>query len=309
MPRPERIRVGTSGWNYPRGDDRWTGVFYPPGTKDELGYYADRFDTVEANVSFYRLLPPQMTKAWAAKTPPGFDFSVKLYQKFTHPKMYEEATGRPAAVSREDLDAFKRSLAPLAEAGKLGTVLAQFPPSFKRAPETTKILDGLLTELDGFPVTVELRHRSWTDREAHDETEEVLLRHRAGWAQIDEPKFSTSVRQDMTVRGGIGYYRFHGRNAEAWWKRDAGPERYHYLYSDAELEPFAKAVLGASDRAERVYVYFNNHFRAEAVANALMIKPMLGQAVKGDYEPSMAERFPVLEGRIPVRGAEQPRLV
>jgi uncharacterized protein YecE (DUF72 family) len=171
------------------------------------------------------------------------------------------------------------------------------------------MLDGLLRELDGFPVTVELRHRSWTDREAHDETEEVLLRHRAGWAQIDEPKFSTSVRQDMTVRGGIGYYRFHGRNAEAWWKRDAGPERYHYLYSDAELEPFAKAVLGASDRAERVYVYFNNHFRAEAVANALMIKPMLGQAVKGDYEPSMVERFPVLEGRIPVGGEEQPRLV
>ncbi len=307
MPRPERVRVGTSGWHYPRGDDRWTGVFYPEGTRDELRYYAERFDTVEVNVSFYRQVPPETTRAWAAKTPGGFDFAVKLYRKFTHPKMYEAATGKPASVVQDDFDDFKRSMAPLAEAGKLGTVLAQFPPSFKRSPENVRMLDGLLAELDGFPMAVELRHRSWTD--ASDETEERLLGHRAGWAQIDEPKFEGSVRQPMTVRGGIAYYRFHGRNAEAWWKKDAGPRRYHYLYSDAEIDSFVGAVLGASDRAERVYVYFNNHFRGEAVANALMMKPKLGQALRGVYEPALVERFPVLEGRVPVRAAAQGRLL
>lgn len=298
MPRPERIRVGTSGWHYPRGADRWTGVFYPEGTKDELRYYAERFDTVEVNASFYRQVPPETTRTWAAKTPDRFDFAVKLYQKFTHPKMYEAATGKPASVVQDDFDYFKRSMAPLAEAGKLGTVLAQFPPSFKRTPEAEQMLDGLLTALDGFPTTVELRHRSWSD--AEEATEELLLRHRAGWAQIDEPKFRTSVEQPMTVRGGIGYFRFHGRNAEAWWKKDAGAERYHYLYSDAELDSFVDAILGASDRAERVYVYFNNHFRGEAAANALMMKPKLGQPVRATYEPALVERYPALEGRVPV---------
>ncbi|HEX7124994.1 MAG TPA: DUF72 domain-containing protein [Thermodesulfobacteriota bacterium] len=308
MPRPERIRVGTSGWHYPRGDDRWTGVFYPRGTKDELAYYAERFDTVEVNVTFYRQVPPETTEAWAARTPDRFDFSVKLYQKFTHPKMYEAATGRPASVARGDLDAFKRSMSPLAEAGKLGSVLAQFPASFKRTPESERMLDGLLTALDGFPVTVELRHRSWSD--AEEATEELLLRHRAGWAQIDEPKFATSVRQPMAVRGGIGYFRLHGRNAEAWWKKDAGSERYHYLYSDDELDSFVDAILGASDRAERVYVYFNNHFRGASVANALMMKPKLGQPLGAAYEPTLVEHYPVLEGRVPVAGPKgQGRLL
>lgn len=307
MPRPDRIRVGTSGWHYPRGEDRWTGVFYPERTKDELRYYAERFDTVEVNVSFYRQVPPETTRAWAAKTPRGFDFAVKLYQKFTHPRMYEAASGKPAAVVRDDFDYFKRSMAPLVEAGKLGAVLAQFPPSFKRTADSERLLDGLLSELAGFPVTVELRHRSWSD--AEDATEELLLRHRAGWAQIDEPKFESSVRQPMAVRGGIGYFRLHGRNALEWWKKDAGARRYHYLYSDAELDSFVDAILGASDRAERVYVYFNNHFGGGAVANALMMKPKLGRPVRGTYEPALVERFPVLEGRVPVGDAGQGRLL
>lgn len=307
MPRPDRIRVGTSGWHYPRGDDRWTGIFYPERTRDELRYYAERFDTVEVNVSFYRQVPSDTTRAWAAKTPEGFDFAVKLYRKFTHPGMYEAATGKPASVAQADFDEFKRSMAPLAEAGKLGAVLAQFPPSFKRTPESERMLEGLLTELGRFPMTVELRHRSWSD--AEDATEELLLRHRAGWAQIDEPRFDSSVRQPMRVRGGIGYYRFHGRNAQDWWRKDAGPNRYHYLYSDAELDSFVDAVLDASDRAERVYVYFNNHFRGEAAANVLMMKPKLGQALRGTYEPTLVERFPPLEGRVPVQDAPQGRLL
>ncbi len=308
MPRPGTIRVGTSGWHYPRGEDRWTGLFYPPKVTDELCYYAERFDTVEVNVTFYRPVPPETARGWAEKTPDGFDFSVKLYQKFTHPKMYEEATGRPAAVSRADFEQFRRGIAPLVEAGKLGALLAQFPPSFKRSEETIRMLDGLLSELDGYPVVVELRHRSWSEGEAADLTEELLLKHRAGWAQIDEPKFATSVRQPMAVRGGIGYFRLHGRNAREWWKKDAGGRRYDYLYSEAELAPLAGAVAAASDRAERTYVYFNNHFRAQAVANALMLKQQLGLPITGTYEPSLVEAFPVLEGRVPVAAASQPRL-
>ena len=99
------LRIGTSGWSYPTGEGTWNGIFYPPareippqrqaagkaGKFDELAYYAERFDTVEINSTFYRTPAINVTKSWAARTPKNFEFSLKLYQKFTHPKMFKEA--------------------------------------------------------------------------------------------------------------------------------------------------------------------------------------------------------------------------
>ncbi|HWP34369.1 MAG TPA: DUF72 domain-containing protein [Thermodesulfobacteriota bacterium] len=307
MPRLSRIRIGTSGWHYPRGEDRWSGVFYPPGVPDELAYYAARFDTVEINTTFYRPAPPAATRAWAARTPDGFVFAVKLYRGFTHPDAGRPA-GRPPAA-RADVERFLEGLAPLVEAGKLGALLAQFPPSFTRSAANLEALEALLAAVGDLPVVVELRHRSWSEGEAADATEELLLKYRAGWVQIDEPKFASSIRQPLRVRGGIGYFRLHGRNARMWWRKDAGGRRYDYLYSDEELAPLARAVADTSDRAEQTFVYFNNHFRAQAVANALMFKEQLGLPVGGPYEPSLVEAFPVLAGRVPVAASGQPRLV
>ena len=145
------LRIGTSGWSYPTGEGTWNGIFYPPHAKgasgkgkfDELAYYAERFDTVEINSTFYRTPAVNVTKSWAARTPKNFEFSLKLYQKFTHPKMFKEAAlkrapgaeGRElealATINQSDVDEFKRAMDPLADAGKLGALLAQFPPSFK----------------------------------------------------------------------------------------------------------------------------------------------------------------------------------
>src|SRR3954468_21289911 len=104
-------RIGTSGWNYPSGKGTWNGVFYPPSRGrakgfDELAFYAEHFDTVEVNSTFYGQPRPEVTRGWATRTPPGFEFSVKLYQKFTHPRMFKERlaatlpgdTGQDAAV-------------------------------------------------------------------------------------------------------------------------------------------------------------------------------------------------------------------
>src|SRR5215212_6501523 len=95
----EHLRVGTSGWNYPTGNGTWNGVFYPAPRRrakdfDELAYYAEHFDTVEVNSTFYGQPRRHVTRAWADRTPRGFEFSVKLYQKFTHPKMYRERVER-----------------------------------------------------------------------------------------------------------------------------------------------------------------------------------------------------------------------
>src|SRR4030043_2398961 len=125
------IYIGTSGWSYPKGEGTWQGFFYPAGKINELEFYSQFFDTVEVNSSFYRPPEPGILHNWVKRTPPGFMFAVKLWQKFTHPKMFKEATGEVAAISVKDVETFKRSLEPLAQAGKLGALLAQFPPSFK----------------------------------------------------------------------------------------------------------------------------------------------------------------------------------
>ena len=127
------------------------GLFYPPPKRprqkrgDELPFYAEHFDTVEVNSSFYRPPPPAMAKRWAERTPRGFEFAVKLYQKFTHPEMFAKATGKdPHSTSRCRRRRVRRGIAPLAEAGKLGPLVAQFPTSFRAEPDTREYLAWLL---------------------------------------------------------------------------------------------------------------------------------------------------------------------
>ena len=242
------LRIGTSGWNYPSGKGTWNGVFYPPARRrtrgfDELSFYAEHFDTVEVNSTFYGQPRADVCRAWADRTPPGFEFSVKLYQKFTHPRMFAERVERSlpddaradseairtiAQPGAADLDEFRRGIDPLAARGKLGAVLAQFPPSFKDAPASREYVVGLLRMLGGYPIAVELRHSSWSDRLG--ETLAMLNAFEAAWVQIDEPKFRFSVRQNFlpNVRG-FYYMRLHGRNVASWWRHEKSEDRYNYL--------------------------------------------------------------------------------
>jgi uncharacterized protein YecE (DUF72 family) len=309
------IRVGTSGWNYPAGRGTWNGVFYPsrrPKGFDELTYYAEHFDTVEVNSTFYGQPRPGVTARWVERTPPGFEFSVKLYQKFTHPKMFKErlarslprgesggaasdaidALARPTAA---DLDEFKRGIDPLAARGRLGALLAQFPPSFKHGDAERAYLLDLLGAFNGYPIAVELRHRSWSD--LFGETLELLNAFQAAWVQIDEPKFRFSIRQNYLPNvQGFYYMRLHGRNAANWWRHEKSEDRYDYLYSDEELQEFTETARSARTLVKKAYLYANNHFSAKSVANAAMIKKQLGEPIEGDYPPEFLERFPALTG-------------
>src|SRR5580765_7509368 len=209
------LRIGTSGWNYPSGRGTWNGIFYPPSRGrpkgfDELSFYAEHFDTVEVNSTFYGQPRPEVTRAWAARTPSRFEFSIKLYQKFTHPRMFKErlAGGLPddeaaresalldalAKPNDADLDAFRRGIDPLASSGRLGALLAQFPASFKDSPASRDYLAGLLGGFAGYPIAVELRHKTWSDQIGG--TLELLNGFGAAWVQIDEPKFRFSIRQN-----------------------------------------------------------------------------------------------------------------
>ena len=294
---PAAIRIGTSGWNYPSGKGTWNGVFYPkprPKGFDELAFYAERFDTVEVNSTFYGQPRADVTRSWAERTPPGFEFSVKLFQKFTHPRMYAErivkslpkdAAGSSELVSalidvnEADLDEFRRGIAPLADAGKIGALLAQFPPSFKDTPQSREAVARLLEAFRDYPVAVELRHKSWSD--AIDGTLALLNSSKAAWVQIDEPKFRLSIRQNYLPNvDGFYYMRLHGRNAANWWKHDKSEDRYDYLYSAEELAPFVETAKAVKQLVKKMYLYTNNHFSAKSIANAAMIKAQLGEPVE-----------------------------
>jgi uncharacterized protein YecE (DUF72 family) len=317
-----RVRVGTAGWNYPSGRGAWTGVFYPPKNRrprgfDELAYYAEHFDTVEVNSTFYGQPRAEVTRGWAQRTPRGFEFSVKLYQKFTHPRMFRErvakslSAGAPGPVdldqaiealarpNQADLDEFRRGIDPLAAAGKLGPLLAQFPASFKQGGPERDYLEWLLQEFAAYPVAVELRHKSWSD--AFGDTLSLLNGHQAAWVQIDEPKFRFSIRQNRlpNVRG-FYYMRLHGRNAAQWWRHDKSEDRYNYLYSDDELREFTETATATSRLVQKAYLYTNNHFSAKSIANAAMIKRQLGEPITGDYPPEFLEHFPELAGSIAI---------
>ena len=318
------VRIGTSGWNYPSGEGTWNGLFYPKTRSkrqatdrfDELAFYAEHFDTVEVNTTFYGQPRADVTRGWAARTPSGFDFSLKLYQKFTHPKMFREAALKSAPgaegelldllaqVTRSDIDDFRAGIDPLAAAGKVGALLAQFPPSFKDSPQSRDYLAQLLRAFAEYPVAVELRHRSWSD--AVGDTLALLNGCDAAWVQIDEPKFRFSIRQNYLPNITSFYYmRLHGRNAKQWWHHAHRDDRYNYLYSGTELQEFADVAGAAKDLVKKSYLYTNNHFSAKSVVNAVMLKAQLGQPIDGEYPPEIVERYPQLEGLVRV-GRPEP---
>jgi uncharacterized protein YecE (DUF72 family) len=305
------LRIGTSGWNYPTGKGKWNGLFYPAtrskraGTADfdELRFYAEHFDTVEVNSTFYGQPRADVTSGWVRRTPRGFVFSMKLYQKFTHPKMFREAALKRAPgsqgplldlltqVTRADVDEFRAGVDPLAESGRLGALLAQFPASFKDSPQSRDYLAQLLGVFSDYPIAVELRHKSWSD--AIGDTLTLLNTHGAAWVQIDEPKFRFSIRQNYLPNVKSFYYmRLHGRNAKQWWRHEASEDRYNYLYSGKELQEFADIAGAAKALVRKSYLYTNNHFASKSVVNALMLKAQLGEPIEGEYPPELIEHYP-----------------
>jgi len=328
------LHIGTSGWSYPSGKGTWNGLFYPAtrskraGTRDfdELRFYAAHFDTVEVNTTFYGQPRAEVTRSWRERTPAAFQFSLKLYQKFTHPKMFKEAALKRvpgsgpstplgtgplldllAQVTQSDIDDFRAGIDPLASAGKIGALLAQFPPSFKNTPATRDYLAHLLGAFADYPVAVELRHRSWSDAIA--DTLALLNGFNAAWVQIDEPKFRFSIRQNYLPNVTSFYYmRLHGRNAAQWWRHDKSEDRYNYLYSAQELQEFADVAGAAKELVKKSYLYTNNHFSAKSVVNAVMLKAQLGEPIEGEYPSEMIEQYPEMNDALrtaePRRGSQ-----
>jgi uncharacterized protein YecE (DUF72 family) len=144
-------------------------------------------------------------------------------------------------------------------------MLAQFPPSFKNDAYGQQILNALIRIFCQYKLAVELRHRSWSD----DENIAQLLRdHDVSWVQIDEPKFRSSIAEELPITSSMAYFRFHGRNADTWWKGDS-ETRYKYLYSPKEIEELSDKVKSAAEQTTLLFALFNNHWRGYAPSNAV----------------------------------------
>ncbi|HEY6194401.1 MAG TPA: DUF72 domain-containing protein, partial [Candidatus Eisenbacteria bacterium] len=199
------VLLGTSGYSFAD----WVGPFYPPGTAsgDYLAYYARHFRCVEVNSTYYGIPQPRVLAQMADKTPDDFRFMVKLNQAMTHESAHESAR-EPALYTR-----FLEAVQPLKDAGKYRGLLAQFPWGFKREERTKAHLELLRERLPGEPLWVEFRHASWM----HPRLPHWLAERELGYCAVDEPALPGLVPPVTHVTNGIGYARFHGRNAKHWW--------------------------------------------------------------------------------------------
>ena len=261
-----RIHVGTAGWSY----KDWDSVLYPkprPRGFDPLTFLSEYVGVIEVNSTFYRPVAPNVARDWVARVAnaPRFKFTAKLSKRFTH----ERTTAFTRAEVAEVRDGFRV----MHNADKLGAVLLQFPWSFRRTDENRQWLDDVTNAFDEFPLAVEVRHVSWAVPEFYSE----LAEHGIGFVNIDQPLFKNSIKPSAAVTAPVGYVRIHGRNYHEWFRKDAGVEaRYDYLYSPAELKPWAeRAGEVAASGADDVYVVANNHYRAQAAVNAIQLLSMV----------------------------------
>ncbi len=258
------ILVGPAGWSYAD----WRGRVYPEGAGsrfDTLALVAKYFDTVEINSSFYHPPTPETARSWLRRIAhnPQFVFTAKLYRTFTHER------GKATA---DDEQAFREGIDPLAEAGKLGAVLIQFPWSFKNDREERSYLNELAERFKAYPLVVELRHESWNNPRILQTLEDLGV----GLCDIDQPLFANSIKPAAEVTSSIGYIRLHGRNYQNWFREEANVvERYDYLYSRDELEPWVNRIKEVAQKAKQTFVITNNHARGQSLANAFEILAQL----------------------------------
>lgn len=256
------VIVGTSGYSY----DDWVGPFYPAGLSKRkfLDHYARHFAAVEVNYTYYRMPNARTLAAMSQKTGPNFRFSIKANSAMTH-----ERSAGPAGFAE-----FADGLSPLLEEGKLACVLAQFPYSFHPGPDSRRYLELLHERLADLPIVVEFRNARW----ATDETLQLLGELDLGYCCVDEPRLRNLMPPVAVTTSDIGYVRFHGRNYQKWWQHEEAWERYDYLYSREELAEWVDKVGQLSQRTEQTYVFFNNHYQAQAVQNAQLFSEMLAEA-------------------------------
>ena len=247
--------IGTSGWYY----DEWVGPFYNRKS-GMFTKYTKVFKTAEINSTFYRYPSPRTVLGWYRTAPPGFIFAAKLPQVITHDKWL-----RLEEDVENDTERFLGLMQPMAE--KLGPILIQLRPKFNYDDHAETLERYLETLPANYEWAVEFRHRSWM----RSETWDMLRRHSVAYTIVDEPLLPPEVQ----VTADFAYIRWHGHGNRLW---------YNYDYKSEELEAWVPRVREVVSRAKRTYGYFNNHFGANAVKNAVEMLGLLNSVTSEQAE-------------------------
>jgi uncharacterized protein YecE (DUF72 family) len=289
-----RIVVGTSSW----ADPGFVAEWYPKGmsARDRLAWYAERFEMVELNSSFYAVPEADTVARWVEVTPDDFTFHVKLHRllsrhsadyKALPPELRGDAgvdgKGRVHLDSKLE-DALAEAILdvtrPLDEAGKLGAFLLQLSPSFSPRAHDLEELRPLIERLEPHTVALELRNRNWVADERAPRTLEAVSELGAAWVGVDAPQaehFTIMPPVDAVTNSKLAYLRAHGRNADGYLSGRTVAERFGWEYTDDELEEIAGRARELAETAGIVNVAFNNNRGADAPTSARRMRGLLGQ--------------------------------
>ena len=299
-----RIRIGTAGWT-----DRTllpAGLFYPGGVEtaeDRLRYYASQFPLVEIDSSYYGLPVRRNSELWAARTPDGFRFDIKAYALMTGhptevarlPRALREALPASVAAQRrvyprdlppeiydEVWSIFRDAIQPLVDAGRLGSVLLQYPQWFMPGNAARNTLLEARDRLGDISCTIEFRNRGWFESRSRDRTLGFLSDHALPYVIVDEPQgLPNSVPPIAAVTApALAIVRFHGRRDDVWNRRGVSvADKYRYLYDRDELASWVPRVLDVAEKAEETHIVFNNCYANYGTTNAREMSAMLAAAV------------------------------
>jgi uncharacterized protein YecE (DUF72 family) len=298
MSSADKILVGTASWSDPGFVERW----YPKGLKagERLAWYAQHFDMVEVNSTFYAVPEPRMVERWSAATPDGFTFDVKLHQllsrhstqaKLLPPELQRRADvdqkGRvklTAELEEAVVRIFLRSIEPLRRDGKLGALLLQLSPAFSPRKHRLDELGQVIAAAGAYRLAIEFRNSNWVNEEHLSETLDFLKRNGTAFVNVDAPatEHFTIIRSDIdaVTTPQIAYLRLHGRDPKAYLTGKTVATRFNYDYNDTEVKEVAERSRKLSEKADQVHVVFNNNALDYAPRAATRLRAALGQALK-----------------------------
>ncbi len=266
---------------------------------DRLSWYAEHFEMVEVNSTFYAVPDARMVERWCRSTPAGFVFDVKLHQllsrhataaKLLPPSLQKrvktDAKGKVKLTPEVEQAMLEEVLGPiriLEGFGKLGALLLQLSPTFSPKAHQLAELEPLLATLRAYRVAIELRNRNWASDERLGETLAFLREHSTSFVAVDAPAKDhfTIMPHDLDeiTAPELAYLRLHGRDAKAYTTGKTVAARFHYDYSEEEIAEVAERAEKLARQAKEVHVVFNNNALDYAPHAALRMRKALRQLV------------------------------
>ena len=293
-----KILIGTASWSDPGFVERWYPKKMPAG--ERLGWYAQHFELVEVNSTFYSVPEPRMVERWCAATPDDFTFDIKLHQLFSFhstpakllpPDLQRRAETNPRGnvKSTPDLQeallkSFLRAISILRKAEKLGVLLLQLSPAFSPRKHQLVELEPLIEALSDYDLAIEFRNRNWAVGDQLESTIDFLRAHRGIFVNVDAPASDhfTVMPSDVDelTNPKAAYLRLHGRNAKAYITGKTVAARFDYDYGDKEIAEVAERSKKLAREARELHVIFNNNNLDYAPRAALGLRKALDQIVR-----------------------------